>query len=70
MAHYATKPIFTNKDETRELMAIWPDIVRDITDSIEIPEVSKWMAKVSMYNIYTYIHTCVCVCIAYDVHIK
>ncbi|KAM0728777.1 Farnesyl pyrophosphate synthase [Formica fusca] len=51
MAHYATKPIFTNKDETRELMAIWPDIVRDITDSIEIPEVSKWMAKVLQYNV-------------------
>lgn len=54
MAHYATKPILTNKDETREMMAIWPDVVRDITDPevFEIPDISKWMAKVSVYNIY------------------
>lgn len=54
MAHYATKPILTNKDETREMMAVWPDVVRDITDSevLEIPDISKWMAKVSAFNIY------------------
>lgn len=53
MAHYARKPL-TNKDESREMMAIWPDIVRDITDSevLEIPDISKWMAKVSVCNIY------------------
>ncbi|KMQ95445.1 farnesyl pyrophosphate synthetase [Lasius niger] len=47
MAHYARKPL-TNKDESREMMAIWPDIVRDITDSevLEIPDISKWMAKI------------------------
>lgn len=54
MAHYAAKPILTNKDEIRELMAVWPDVVRDITDSeaFELPDVSKWMAKVSVYIIY------------------
>lgn len=54
MAHNVTKPILTNKDETREMMAVWPDVVRDITDPevLEIPDVSKWMAKVSAYNIY------------------
>lgn len=54
MAHYATKPILTNKDETREMMAIWPDVVRDITDPevFDIPDISKWMAKVSVYNIH------------------
>ncbi|EFN60361.1 Farnesyl pyrophosphate synthetase [Camponotus floridanus] len=53
MAHYATKPILINKDETRELMAIWPDVVRDITDPevFEIPDISKWMAKVLQYNV-------------------
>lgn len=40
-----------SKDETRELMAIWPDIVRDLTDAgnLEIPEVSKWLAKVHIF---------------------
>ncbi|XP_072748540.1 uncharacterized protein Ndufv3 [Anoplolepis gracilipes] len=53
MAHYATKSILSNKDETREMMAVWPDIVRDITDSkiSEIPDISKWMAKVLQYNV-------------------
>ncbi|XP_029176035.1 farnesyl pyrophosphate synthase-like isoform X2 [Nylanderia fulva] len=53
MAKYATTTSLTNKDEIRELMALWPDVVRDITESkiSEIPEISKWIAKVLQYNV-------------------
>lgn len=40
------------KDETRELMAIWPDIVRDLTDAgrhLDIPDVTKWLVKVFFF---------------------
>ena len=51
----ASQPqIVTTKDETRELMAVWPDIVRDLTDAgrhLDIPDVTKWMAKVLQYNV-------------------
>lgn len=55
MVHSATQPTHTwvtSKDESREIMALWPDIVRDLTDStknLNIPDVTKWMAKVSYY---------------------
>ncbi|XP_011699734.1 PREDICTED: farnesyl pyrophosphate synthase-like, partial [Wasmannia auropunctata] len=55
MVHSVTQPTWvTSKDESRELMAIWPDIVRDLTDvakSFNIPDVTKWMAKVLQYNV-------------------
>lgn len=38
-----------SKDETRDFMAVFPDIVRDITDTgheLDIPEVNKWISKV------------------------
>jgi len=38
------------KDESREFMAVFPDIVRDLTDAgrhSDIPDVTKWYAKVS-----------------------
>lgn len=44
----------SNKDESREMMAVWPDVVRDLTDTgryRDIPEVAKWMAKVLQYNV-------------------
>ncbi|KOC62899.1 Farnesyl pyrophosphate synthase [Habropoda laboriosa] len=43
----------SSKDESRELMAIWPDIVRDLTDAgdLDIPDVTKWLAKVLQYNV-------------------
>ncbi|XP_035743867.1 farnesyl pyrophosphate synthase-like [Vespa mandarinia] len=54
-AHITTqKTWMTSKDESREIMALWPDIVRDITNInyyLDIPEVSKWMAKVLQYNV-------------------
>ncbi|XP_066586997.1 farnesyl pyrophosphate synthase isoform X2 [Prorops nasuta] len=42
------------RDESRELMAIWPDIVRDLTEAgrhLEISDVTKWLAKVLQYNV-------------------
>lgn len=51
MVHSVTQPTWvTSKDESREMMAVWPDVVRDLTDaakSLNIPDVTKWMAKVS-----------------------
>ncbi|XP_012145311.1 farnesyl pyrophosphate synthase isoform X2 [Megachile rotundata] len=51
----AIEPTFlSNKDESRELMAIWPDVVRDLTDAgrhLDIPDVTKWLAKVLQYNV-------------------
>lgn len=50
-----TEPTFlSNKDESRELMAIWPDVVRDLTDAgrhLDIPDVTKWLAKVFFCNL-------------------
>ncbi|XP_071562435.1 farnesyl pyrophosphate synthase-like [Temnothorax nylanderi] len=40
--------------ESREMMAIWPDVVRDIIDAIKdlnIPDVAKWMERVLQYNV-------------------
>jgi farnesyl diphosphate synthase len=42
------------KDESREFMAVFPDIVRDLTDAgrqTDIPEVTKRYAKVLHYNV-------------------
>ncbi|CAD1473054.1 unnamed protein product, partial [Heterotrigona itama] len=42
------------KDESRELMAVWPDIVRDLTTTKchnDMPDVAKWLAKVLQYNV-------------------
>lgn len=39
-----------SKDERREFMAVFPDIVRDLTEThrqTEIPDVTKWYSKVS-----------------------
>ena len=39
----------TSKDQSREFMAVFPDIVRDITEGgkhLDVPEASKWLAKV------------------------
>ncbi|KAG5311895.1 FPPS synthase, partial [Pseudoatta argentina] len=57
MVHSATQPTntwATSKDESREMMALWPDVVRDLTDSTKnviIPDATKWMAKVLQYNV-------------------
>jgi len=52
MAHSITSTIWASKEEYQQLMAIWPDIVRDITEateSLNIPDVAKWLEKVSHY---------------------
>ncbi|XP_067015784.2 farnesyl pyrophosphate synthase [Anabrus simplex] len=43
-----------NKDERREFMAVFPDIVRDLTDAgrhLDVPDATKWFAKVLQYNV-------------------
>lgn len=43
-----------SKEESREFMAVFPDIVRDLTDAgrhTDIPEITKWYAKVLQYNV-------------------
>ncbi|KAJ8925720.1 hypothetical protein NQ315_009567 [Exocentrus adspersus] len=45
-----------SKEESRQFMAIFPDIVRDLTDAgrhTDIPEVTKRLAKVLQYNVPT-----------------
>lgn len=42
-----------SKDERREFMAVFPDIVRDLTEThrqTEIPDVTKWYSKVSEHE--------------------
>lgn len=58
MAHSMTQPTWvTSKDESRELMAIWPDIVRDLTEvseHLDIPNISKWISKVRYHRLKNY----------------
>lgn len=38
-----------SKDESRDFMAAFPDIVRDLTETghnLDVPDVTKWLAKV------------------------
>ncbi|XP_011875172.1 PREDICTED: farnesyl pyrophosphate synthase-like [Vollenhovia emeryi] len=56
MVHTVIQPTTwkTSKDESREMMAMWPDVVRDLTDatkSLNMPDVTKWMAKILQYNV-------------------
>ena len=49
----AIQPV-TTKDESREFLALFPDLVRDLTDAgrhLDIPEVTKWYSKVLQYNV-------------------
>ena len=42
----------SSKDESREMMALWPDVVRDLTEAgrhLDIPDVTRWIAKVFMF---------------------
>ncbi|KAH0945116.1 hypothetical protein HN011_012148 [Eciton burchellii] len=54
MAHSMTQPVWASKEESREMMAVWPDVVRDLTElnkNSDIPDVTKWMAKILQYNV-------------------
>ncbi|GFG32081.1 hypothetical protein Cfor_06854 [Coptotermes formosanus] len=42
------------KDESRDFMSVFPDIVRDLTETgrhLVIPDATKWFAKVLQYNV-------------------
>ncbi|XP_043479259.1 farnesyl pyrophosphate synthase-like isoform X1 [Leptopilina heterotoma] len=48
------KNIITNKDERQELMALWPNVVKDLTKfdgDLNIPEVTTRFSKLLQYNI-------------------
>ncbi|XP_071562441.1 farnesyl pyrophosphate synthase-like isoform X2 [Temnothorax nylanderi] len=52
MAHSDTKTIWVTSEE--EMMAVWPDVVRDITEAVEnlnIKDVAKWIQKMLQYNV-------------------
>lgn len=54
----AQKDWTSSKDESREMMALWPDIVRDLTEAgrhLDIPDATKWMAKVCHYIFYIFL---------------
>ncbi|KYQ51069.1 Farnesyl pyrophosphate synthase [Trachymyrmex zeteki] len=43
-----------SEEESQSMMAMWPDIVRDIIEEIEnsnFPDVAKWMEKVLQYTV-------------------
>ena len=49
----AIKATAASKDEAREFMGIFPDLVRSITDSIghnDGPELARWCTKVARQN--------------------
>ncbi|XP_036147445.1 farnesyl pyrophosphate synthase-like [Monomorium pharaonis] len=46
----------TMEKEDQGMMAVWPDVVRDITEMVtdlNIPDVDKWLEKVLHYNVPT-----------------
>ncbi|XP_059060873.1 uncharacterized protein LOC131853833 [Achroia grisella] len=50
----ATRGLAVSKDQSREFMACFPDIVRDLTETgkhIDVPEATKWLAKLLQYNV-------------------
>ncbi|XP_047535872.1 uncharacterized protein LOC125070186 [Vanessa atalanta] len=50
----AARGLAVSKDQSREFMACFPDIVRDLTETgkhIDVPEASKWLAKLLQYNV-------------------
>ncbi|XP_011175275.1 farnesyl pyrophosphate synthase [Solenopsis invicta] len=42
----------TTEEEIREMMAVWPEIVREIMEHVKnIPNIGKWLEKVLQYNV-------------------
>ncbi|CAB3360430.1 Hypothetical predicted protein [Cloeon dipterum] len=44
----------TSREESREFMAVFPDLVRDLTEAgrhQDVPDATKWFAKVLQYNV-------------------
>lgn len=53
----AARGLAVSKDQSREFMAVFPDIVRDLTETgkhLDVPEASKWLAKVPVEISITY----------------
>jgi hypothetical protein len=47
----AVSGTLATKDESRDFMGVFPDIVRDLTETgrhLDIPDATKWFAKVSI----------------------
>lgn len=45
-----------SKDDIREFMSVWPDIVRDLTEyakTFEHHDAPKWFSKLLQYNVTT-----------------
>ncbi|XP_051160303.1 uncharacterized protein LOC127280930 [Leptopilina boulardi] len=55
MVHTASqKKLSTSEDENREMMNLWPNVVKDLTEtggSSDIFDVPKWSKKVLQYNV-------------------
>ncbi|KAL6252199.1 hypothetical protein P5V15_007362 [Pogonomyrmex californicus] len=54
MANSVTETIWvTDSEEIQKMMILWPNIVRDITESIDlnIPDVTIWVKKLLQYNV-------------------
>lgn len=51
MAHSITQPMWImNKDESRESMIIWPEVLQDLKNTIQlldIPNAAQWVEEVS-----------------------
>ncbi|XP_053614357.1 uncharacterized protein LOC128677488 [Plodia interpunctella] len=50
----ATRGLAVTKDQSREFMACFPDIIRDLTEAgkhNDVPEAGKWLAKLLQYNV-------------------
>jgi hypothetical protein len=47
----AVSGTIATKDESRDFMSVFPDVVRDLTETgkhLDIPDATKWFAKVSI----------------------
>lgn len=50
MVHTVPQRTLINiKDESRELMALWPKVFKDLTDGrhTDMPDMKNWLAKVN-----------------------
>ena len=50
-----TNNLVTTRDESREMMGLWPDVVRDIADNVrqlDMPDATKWITKVITISIF------------------
>ena len=58
----------STKDESRDFMSVFPDIVRDLTETgrhLDIPDATKWFAKVSIV-VRQYLYSVCLLILLYD----